>query len=197
MINKRFKKGFTLIELLIVIAILGTLAVVVLLALNPVQQLARTRDAGRIQTVTSLGHAIEANATANNGVYMAPPATASTWVTQLVTAGEISQVPAQPAYGAAGVGGRPTAGACSVGTNNQNGWCYARPVASRAYVYAALESGAQNSRCTGTNVAWAMYSTANGSGGVVCTTDYTTAPATTGIYTICNTTPCPNNQLIQ
>lgn len=37
--------GFTLIELLIVMAILGVLAVVVLVAINPVQQLARTRDA--------------------------------------------------------------------------------------------------------------------------------------------------------
>ena len=41
------KKGFTLIELLIVIAILGVLAVVILVAINPQEQLARGRGGGR------------------------------------------------------------------------------------------------------------------------------------------------------
>ena len=84
------KKGFTLIELLIVIAILGVLAVVVLLALNPVQQLARTRDSGRISAVTQLGHALEAFATSNNGTYVPENVT---WITTLVNAGEIATVP--------------------------------------------------------------------------------------------------------
>jgi prepilin-type N-terminal cleavage/methylation domain-containing protein len=43
-----YNYGFTLIELLIVIAILGVLAVVVLVAINPIEQLARTRDGGRL-----------------------------------------------------------------------------------------------------------------------------------------------------
>ena len=46
------RRGFTLIELLIVMAILGVLAVVVLVAINPIQQLARTRDTGRKSGVT-------------------------------------------------------------------------------------------------------------------------------------------------
>ena len=40
------KKGFTLIELLIVIAVLGILAVAVLSAINPIEQINRSRDTG-------------------------------------------------------------------------------------------------------------------------------------------------------
>lgn len=41
------RKGFTLIELLIVIAILGILAVAVLSAINPVEQMKKARDSAR------------------------------------------------------------------------------------------------------------------------------------------------------
>ena len=40
------KKGFPLIELLIVIAVLGILAVAVLSAINPIEQINRSRDTG-------------------------------------------------------------------------------------------------------------------------------------------------------
>jgi prepilin-type N-terminal cleavage/methylation domain-containing protein len=39
-------KGFTLIELLIVIAVLGILAVAILSAINPIEQINRSRDTG-------------------------------------------------------------------------------------------------------------------------------------------------------
>src|SRR3989338_2644309 len=84
------KKGFTLIELLIVIAIIGVLAVVILVAINPQEQLARTRDAGRTSTVTQLGHAFQAYGTSHEGDYVAE---GNTWITALVTAGEIATVP--------------------------------------------------------------------------------------------------------
>ncbi len=71
------RKGFTLIELLIVMAILGVLAVVVLVAINPVQQLARTRDAGRKSGVTQMGHALEAFYTSQGAEY---PDEAANWV---------------------------------------------------------------------------------------------------------------------
>lgn len=160
-------EGFTLIELLIVIAILGVLAVVVLLALNPVQQLARTRDAGRISGVTQLGHAQEAFATSNNGTYT--PENAN-WITALVTAGEISAVPGVVTYSIAGVA------AC--GTNAQNGYCYDATTAgggAPVLVYARLEASSNISRCTttfaGTNRAYAAYATALGRGGILCTTN--------------------------
>jgi prepilin-type N-terminal cleavage/methylation domain-containing protein len=48
MVNTKLmlKKGFTLIELLIVIAVLGILAVAVLAAINPIEQINRSRDTG-------------------------------------------------------------------------------------------------------------------------------------------------------
>jgi prepilin-type N-terminal cleavage/methylation domain-containing protein len=152
--------AFTLIELLIVIAILGVLAVVVLLALNPVQQLARTRDSGRISAVTQLGHALEAYATSNNGNYVTENLT---WITTLVNAGEIATVPAAITYSI------PNTGNC--GTNQQNGICYnAQTAAGGApiVVYARLEGAANNSRCPANQQAHAVYSTADGRGGIVC-----------------------------
>lgn len=172
----RGSAGFTLIELLIVIAILGTLAVVVLLALNPVQQLARTRDAGRISGVTQLGHAIEANATTANGQYLTASAT---WITSLKDAGEIASVPSAVLYTAPGSGSHPAAAICT--NNQQSQICYRTfvtgAIRDRAIVYTRLESGAQNNRCPGASqAAWAVYSTANASGGVLCTADQSTEP---------------------
>lgn len=165
-ITRKNLKGFTLIELLIVIAILGTLAVVVLLALNPVQQLARTRDAGRQSSVTQLGHAIEAYATSHNGVY---PTAAAAWAQNLVDAGEISLIPAQIDY---------TAGGAACGQNAANStWCYNYVAASGAVVFTRMESNANISRCSAGQAAWFVYSTAAGRGGGVCTANGTTYPA--------------------
>jgi len=161
----KLKKGFTLIELLIVIAILGTLAVVVLIALNPVQQLARTRDAGRRSTVSQLGHAVEARATA--------------WVTGLVNAGEIASVPQNPTYSAPGVGSHPQGADCSV--NAEGDFCYSTSAApaSRAIVFARLESAAENEKCGASQAAWAVYSTANSGAGIFCNDG--SAPAVPGV----------------
>jgi prepilin-type N-terminal cleavage/methylation domain-containing protein len=160
--------GFTLIELLIVIAILGTLAVVVLLALNPVQQLARTRDAGRISTITQLGHALEAFATSNNGNYVAESVT---WIGSapgsLVGAGEIAAVPGAISYSVAGIA------ACAV--NPQNGFCYDATTALGGgpfIAFARLESQSNITRCIAKNAAfvqaYAIYVSALGQGGVYC-----------------------------
>src|SRR3989344_4509263 len=161
------RRGFTLIELLIVIAILGVLAVVVLVAINPVQQLARTRDAGRISSVTQLGHAVEAYYTSHNGVY--PPATgANSWVTAppnqvLILSGEIKQVPSAIAYNVAGK--TP----CTTNRIN-NTWCYATG-GSSFVVFARLEASTNETSggtCNGTNPAYALYSSTSGRGCVYC-----------------------------
>lgn len=47
MINSKRSGGFTLIELLIVITIIGVLAVAILSAINPVEQIRRAQDSGR------------------------------------------------------------------------------------------------------------------------------------------------------
>ncbi len=151
------KKGFTLIELLIVMAILGVLAVVVLVAINPAEQLARTRDTGRVSAITQIGHAVQAYYTSHNAVY--PPA--ATWDTALTGAGELSNLPAQI---------NSTAGTyCS--TNVVNGWCYATtgtPI-SEVLVASRLESKNYTSKCTGAGeLAYAVYSASLGQGGVIC-----------------------------
>jgi len=66
--RKHLSFGFTLIELLVVIAILGVLAGAILVAINPLEQLARGRDAGRKSTVDELGHATQAYYTAQNAL---------------------------------------------------------------------------------------------------------------------------------
>lgn len=152
------EEGFTLIELLIVIAVIGTLAVVLLIAINPAESLARTRDAGRQQGIGQLGRSMEAYAVGHNSTYIAP---AATWITSLQTAGEISTVPAAIAYGS---------GTSACTTNAQNGICYTAGAAGAApmIVYARLESKANNSKCTSPAVAWMVYSSQDGRGGIVC-----------------------------
>jgi len=57
--RKTLQKGFTLIELLIVIAIIGLLAAVVLIAINPAEMMKRGRDSQRLSDVTNLKKAID------------------------------------------------------------------------------------------------------------------------------------------
>ncbi|MDE1871820.1 MAG: prepilin-type N-terminal cleavage/methylation domain-containing protein, partial [Candidatus Micrarchaeota archaeon] len=77
--------SFTLIELLIVIAIIGILASVVVLILNPSQLLSQSRDSRRIQDLSNVNNAIgiylsEGNTSMGSGntVYVSIPDSSST-----------------------------------------------------------------------------------------------------------------------
>ena len=54
------KRGFTLIELLVVIAVVGVLAGIVMVAINPATRLAEARDAGKKNDVGQVATAMEA-----------------------------------------------------------------------------------------------------------------------------------------
>lgn len=55
----RFRQGFTLIELLIVIAVIGILAAVLVVVLNPNTQIKKARDAGRKSALKQLQSTLE------------------------------------------------------------------------------------------------------------------------------------------
>lgn len=148
------KKGFTLIELLIVMSILGVLAVVVLVAINPAEQMRRARDTGKISGVQQLGRAAVAYYTAT-GTYPDP---AGDWIQTMVDSGDIATVPADPISG-----GDPNT--CS-GTAINN-WCYDATLDQAAvWVELAAERYIGVNACDGP--AFAVFSTVDARGGWGC-----------------------------
>lgn len=63
-----WRKGFTLIELLVVIGIIGILAAVVLVAVNPGRQFSSARDTQRRADLYSITNAVYQEAVENDGV---------------------------------------------------------------------------------------------------------------------------------
>lgn len=173
------KKGFTLIELLIVMAILGVLAVVVLVAINPAEQLRRARDSGRISGVQQVGRAITAYYTAN-GVLPGsgnPPATID-FTQDLLDSQELQSIPT----GICEAGG--CAVTCTGGQPAFDTWCYKFTSVGTGEVfvlYADLFSVQRLNQCgAGATNVFSIFSSSAGRGGLFCGAE----PVATSVPTI-------------
>jgi len=83
-------KGFTLIELLLVIAIIGVLAAVVLIAINPIKRINAAQDSGRKNNLAQVANAIEVyytTVTPSQYPTSGPCPGAGCWITLLAPAG--------------------------------------------------------------------------------------------------------------
>ncbi len=163
------QKGFTLIELLVVIAVIGVLAAIVLLAVNPGEQLARGRDTSRISAVTQLGRSLQGYYTAQGtGTY---PAAGTTWMNPLISASDLKVAPTNPAFGTLPV---TAATICTYASYSQpanaTGYCYRRSASgAEAIVYQRLESILNDAKCvTAADAAFIVFSTAQARAGIMC-----------------------------
>lgn len=155
------KRGFTLIELLIVIAILGILAVIILVVMNPGERQAQARDTGRISSVTQIGRALQAYYTTESSF----PDVAN-WANDLVTSGELSTFPAGVAYTYNSV----TACESYLQPLTDGTYCYDEDQANNngALIFAKAESTTYRSKCTSPEEAYFVYSTEDSRGGTIC-----------------------------
>ncbi|MCL4374995.1 prepilin-type N-terminal cleavage/methylation domain-containing protein [Patescibacteria group bacterium] len=87
------KKGFTLIELLIVIALLGALAVGLLAALDPFEQLKKGTDTGTRNTVSEIHGAVVRYFAIKNNMPWCPSGTGGAGCTASFATANLNQAP--------------------------------------------------------------------------------------------------------
>lgn len=122
-------KGFTLIELLVVITILGILAAVVMVAINPGERINEANDSGKKNDVGQVATALESYFTAKNGSYTG--ATSGDGGT-LVAQGYVKRWPTTASLTVAADGSAAAtyatlasaSASCPVGQSGTKYWCY-------------------------------------------------------------------------
>lgn len=168
-VRKNPISGFTLIELLVVIAVIGVLAGSIIVAINPVEQLARSRDAARKNNIRQLGEGIAKNFIVS-GTFIAP---GGSWIDMLKASGEIKAVPLE-------ITPRPNNVLCWDWTY-QNNYCYYSQAYGasgkvEAWVWTNVESKAEMSKCgVATSTLYAgpyyVYDTINNKTCLKCASD--------------------------
>lgn len=161
MLKHKIDRGFTLIELLIVMAILGILAVVVIVAMNPAERQAQAKDAGRVSAVAQLGRTLQAYYTSKS-VYP----DVSNWADDLITTGNLSAFPSGLTYNYNSVTGCSTYAQPAVNPV----YCYNEDQvnANGALIFSKAESTSYRSKCTAPEEAFFVFSTEDSRGGVIC-----------------------------
>lgn len=159
--EKNILSGFTLIELIVVIAVLGILSTVVIVAVNPTEQLSRGRDSSRKAAISQLGRSIF-NYVTVKGAY---PVQGTTWMTQLTASQDIKALPKNPTTVSASYTGCTTYATYG---HTGYGYCY-RNNGTDVLVFAIQESLADKGKCLSTDTTWYVWSSFNGRAGIVCT----------------------------
>lgn len=153
--------GMTLVELLISMAVLGVVLGIVIVVLDPLEQGARSRDAGRRNGVLQLTTGLQSY-TANNGSYPS----VSGWVNTLSTSNEIRTLSSTIEYKS----GSP----CS--TNVNNNYCY-NTNTTNAIIFVKLESKYEKQRvnCAENESAYYLWASGDDKSGVICSNGDPTA----------------------
>lgn len=99
-IRKAVQTGFTLIELLVVIAVIGVLAGIVLIAIDPQEQINRGNDAKRKQTLSLVVNAVQAYyvGSGSSGGATSYPSTADLTQVGPNGTGDLKSIPTDAVY---------------------------------------------------------------------------------------------------
>ncbi len=182
--QKQIIAGFTLIELLVVLGVLSVLGAVLIVLVDPVEQLAKADDTGRKSSVGQLGRALQAYYT-QNGAAFPLSSTDDGWKTSL-TGTELKVFPTAPA------GADMAAADCANLTNPTgdatNNFCYRSTAVTgaEAVVFVKLESKSDKLKAGGgtscASTAWYVWSSYTGGTGYYCNA----TPPSIGAITLVN-----------
>lgn len=135
-----------------VIAVLGVLASIVLVAVNPAENLAKAHDGKTKQSVSHIGSSLTTYYSTKNQF----PTADTEWMSDLITAGDLNDRPSAPSE------------LCNPATALDTNFCL-QTTASSAVIYARLTSKNENSKCSvSSDVPYFLYDTSKGRACLVC-----------------------------